>query len=356
MAFGNRDLAVDLGTANTLVFERGRGIVVSEPSVIAVDADRGEVYAVGDEAHRMIGRTPATISATRPLRHGVIADFEVTEQMLRYFLRKAHRSRWARQRVVMCVPSGVTDVETRAVEEACLSAGARQVALIEEPIAAAIGAGLDIGRPSGNMVVDVGGGTSEVAVLSLGEIVVESSLRLGGYDLDEALMAYVRREHGLAIGQPTAEEIKLAIGAAAPIEPALSAELRGRELVSGLPKTVSLDSEEARRALAEPVQAIIDAVRDTLDRTPPELASDILTSGILLAGGGALLHGLAARLHDETQMPTHVASSALTCVAEGAGQALEEFDVLARRHALRRSAGAGSRRAQRGRMRAGRHR
>ena len=348
---GQRDLAVDLGTANTLVYERGRGIIVSEPSVVAVDSERGDVYAVGAEAHRMIGRTPANISATRPLRHGVIADFEVTEQMLRYFLRKAHRSRWARQRVVMCVPSGVTDVETRAVEEACLSAGAREVALIEEPIAAAIGAGLDIAQPAGNMVVDIGGGTSEVAVLSMGEIVVEASLRLGGYDLDEALMAFVRKEHNLAIGQPTAEEVKLAIGAAGPLYPELTAELRGRELVSGLPKTVTLTSEEARAALAEPVQAIIDAVRDTLDRTPPELSSDILTSGILLAGGGALLHGLAQRLHEETQMPTYVADSALTCVAEGAGQALEEFEVIARRHAMRRNGHSRARRPRGGRVR-----
>ena len=345
---GQRDLAVDLGTANTLVFERGRGIIVSEPSVVAVDSERGDVYAVGAEAHRMIGRTPANIAATRPLRHGVIADFEVTEQMLRYFLRKAHRSRWARQRVVMCVPSGVTDVETRAVEEACLSAGAREVALIEEPIAAAIGAGLDIAQPAGNMVVDIGGGTSEVAVLSMGEIVVEASLRLGGYDLDEAIMAYVRREHNLAIGQPTAEEVKLAIGAAGPLESELTVELRGRELVSGLPKSVSLTSEECRWALAEPVESIIEAVRDTLDRTPPELSSDILSSGILLAGGGALLHGLTQRIHDETRMPTFVADSALTCVAEGAGQALEEFEVIARRHAMRRNGGARARSRRRG--------
>jgi rod shape-determining protein MreB and related proteins len=238
----------------------------------------------------------------------------------------------------MCVPSGVTDVETRAVEEACLSAGAREVALIEEPIAAAIGAGLDIAQPTGHMVVDIGGGTSEVAVLSMGEIVVESSLRLGGYDLDEAIMAFVRREHNLAIGQPTAEEVKLAIGAAGPVEPQLTVELRGRELVSGLPKTVVMTTDEARAALAEPVEAIVEAVRDTLDRTPPELSSDILSTGILLAGGGALLHGLEQRLHDETQMPTRVADSALTCVAEGAGQALEEFEVIARRHAMRRGA------------------
>ncbi len=339
MAFGNRDLAVDLGTANTLVFERGRGIVVSEPSVIAVDADRGEVYAVGDEAHRMIGRTPATISATRPLRHGVIADFEVTEQMLRYFLRKAQASRWSRPRVVMCVPSGVTEVETRAVEEACLSAGARQVALIEEPIAAAIGAGLEIAEPTGHMVVDIGGGTSEVAVISMGEIVVESSLRLAGYDLDEAIMAYVRRHANLAIGQPTAEEIKMVAGSAFPMPRTVEVEVRGRELLSGLPRTVMLDSDDIREALAEPVQTIVDAVRETLDQTPPELSSDILVHGILLAGGGALLHGLVERLEMETSMPTRVADSPLTCVAVGAGESLEEFEAIARRQALaRRSA------------------
>ena len=344
---GQRDLAVDLGTANTLVYERGRGIVVSEPSVVAMDSADGEVYAVGEEAYRMIGRTPANISATRPLRHGVIADFEVTEQMLRYFLRKAHRSRWTRQRVVMCVPSGVTDVETRAVEEACLSAGASQVALIEEPIAAAIGAGLDIAQPQGHMVVDIGGGTSEVAVLSMGEIVVEASLRIGGYDLDEAIMGFVRRVHGLAIGQPTAEELKLAIGSAGPLPTELFAQVRGRELVSGLPSEVRLTSEEARDALAEPVQAVVDAVRSTLDRTPPELASDILTNGILLAGGGAMLHGLADRIHEETQMPTYIADSALTCVAEGAGQALEEFEVIVRRQSLRRDGRPRARAARR---------
>jgi len=347
---GNRDLAIDLGTANTLVFERGRGIVVSEPSVVAVDSDRGDVYAVGDEAHRMIGRTPANISATRPLRHGVIADFEVTEQMLRYFLRKAQTSRWARPRVVMCVPSGVTGVETRAVEEACLSAGARQVALIEEPIAAAIGAGLPIAEPTGHMVVDIGGGTSEVAVISMGEIVVETSLRLAGYDLDEAIIAYVRRHHSLAIGQPTAEEIKITVGSAYPLENTLQAEIRGRELVSGLPRTVVLDSDEVRIALAEPVQQIVDAVRETLDQTPPELSSDILTTGILLAGGGALLQGLADRLEEETYMPTRVADSPLTCVAEGAGQSLEEFEAIARRQALSTHFA----RRSRGRMRSGR--
>ena len=265
----------------------------------------------------------------------MIADFEVTEQMLRYFLRKAQASRWSRPRVVMCVPSGVTEVETRAVEEACLSAGARQVALIEEPIAAAIGAGLDIAEPTGHMVVDIGGGTSEVAVISMGEIVVETSLRLAGYDLDEAIMAYVRRHANLAIGQPSAEEIKIQAGSAFPMPQTVEVEVRGRELLSGLPRTVMLDSDDIRAALAEPVQTIVDAVRETLDQTPPELSADILTHGILLAGGGALLHGLAERLRGDVDADP-VADSPLTCVAVGAGEALEEFEAIARRQALAR--------------------
>ena len=318
--------AVDLGTANTLVFERGRGIIVSEPSVVAVDSERGDVYAVGAEAHRMIGRTPATISATRPLRHGVIADFEVTEQMLRYFLRKAHRSRWARQRVVMCVPSGVTDVETRAVEEACLSAGAREVALIEEPIAAAIGAGLPIAEPSGSMVVDIGGGTSEVAVIALGGMIVSHSLRVGGYDFDDAIATHLKRVHGVVVGQQTAERLKLAIGSAMPLEQELEGEVRGREVASGLPKTIRLTSAELRVACAEPLRAIIEAVKGTLERTPPELAADISTRGILLAGGGALLREFDGLLHVETELPVRLAESPLTCVVVGAGQALEELD------------------------------
>src|SRR3954467_1454584 len=338
-SFGNRDIAVDLGTANTLVYVRGEGIVVSEPSVVAIDTATDAVHAVGEEAKQMIGRTPSSISATRPLRHGVIADFDVTEQMLRYFLRKAQASRWSRPRVVMCVPSGVTEVETRAVEEACLSAGARQVALIEEPVAAAIGAGLEIAEPTGHMVVDVGGGTSEVAVISMGEIVVETSLRLAGYDLDEAIMAFVRREHNMAIGQPSAEEIKMVAGSAYQMPQTVEVEVRGRELLSGLPRTVMLDSDEIRTALAEPVQTIVDAVRETLDQTPPELSADILTHGILLAGGGALLHGLAERVEPETPMPYRIADSPLTCVAVGAGESLEEFEAIARRAQLaRRSA------------------
>ena len=289
--FGGRDMAVDLGTANTLVYVRGRGIVLSEPSVVAIDSRTGEVHAVGIEAKRMLGRTPGTISAIRPLKDGVIADFDVTEEMLRHFIQKVHQNRWAHPRVVVCVPSGVTGVEKRAVEEACLSAGARQAYLIEEPMAAAIGAGLPVGEPTGNMVVDIGGGTSEVAVISLGGIVVSQSIRVGGDELDEAIINYVKKEYKLLIGQQTAEEVKLEIGSAYPLEEEVQAEIRGRDLVSGLPKTVVLTSEEVRAALEEPLVQIIDAIKETLDRTPPELASDIMDRGIMLAGGGSLLQG-----------------------------------------------------------------
>jgi rod shape-determining protein MreB len=332
MAFGMgaRDMAIDLGTANTLVYVRNAGIVASEPSVVAIDTHSGEVHAVGSEAKRMIGRTPATIKAIRPLRHGVIADFEVTEQMLRYFLRKVEQRRMGRPRLVMCAPSGVTEVEQRAIVDASLAAGARQVHLIEEPVAAAIGAGIAIEEPVGNMVVDVGGGTSEVAVISLGGIVISRSLRVGGYELDEAISAYVRRRHGLAIGERTAEDIKLEIGSAHPLPSELVMEIRGRELVSGLPRTVALTSEEVREALADPVQAIVDAVKETLEQTPPELAADIGERGIVLAGGSSLLQGFKERLRDETGMPVEHADSPLTCVCVGSGLALEEFDTIAR--------------------------
>jgi len=329
-AIGGRDIAVDLGTANTLVYVRGEGIVASEPSVVALDENTGDVHAVGHEAQRMIGRTPATISAVRPLRHGVIADFEVTEEMLRYFLRRAHQSRFAHPRVVMCAPSGITTVERNAVEEACLAAGARQVHLIEEPIAAAIGAGLDIGEPTGRLVVDVGGGTSEVAVISLGGMVVSRSLRVGGYELDEAISSYVRSVHNLAIGERSAEEIKLELGSAGPLASERRTELRGRDLVSGLPKSISLGSEDIRAAIAEPVNAIVEAVRETLEETPPELASDITQHGMLLAGGGSLLQGFAERLQGETHIVAHLAESPLTCVAIGSGRSLEEFEALER--------------------------
>src|SRR5215216_2964734 len=328
--YRRRDMAVDLGTANTVVFVRHEGIILFEPSVIAIDETTGQVQAVGDEARRMIGRTPATIHATRPLRHGVIADFEVTEQMLRRFLAKANGHRGIHRRVVLCVPSGITDVEERAVKEATLTAGAREADVIEEPMAGAIGAGLPVGEPSGNMVVDIGGGTTEVAVISLGGIVVSQSIRIGGDELDEAIINYVKREYKLMIGQQTAEEVKLEIGSAFPLGEEVQAEIRGRDLVSGLPKTIVLTSEEVRMALEEPLQAIIDAVKETLDRTPPELASDIMDRGIMLAGGGALLQGLDERLRDETQMPAHLAESPLTCVAVGSGRSLEEFEAIHR--------------------------
>src|SRR5450432_2123346 len=301
--FGGRDMAVDLGTANTLVYVRGRGIVLSEPSVVAIDTRTGEVHAVGIEAKRMLGRTPGNIQAIRPLKDGVIADFEVTEQMLRHFIQKVHQNRWAHPRVVVCVPSGVTGVEKRAVEEATLSAGARQAYLIEEPMAAAIGAGLPVSEPTGNMIVDIGGGTNEVAVISLGGIVVSQSIRVGGDELDEAIVNYVKREYKLLIGMQTSEEVKLEIGSAAPMKEELQAEIRGRDLVTGLPKTVVLSSQEVRLALDEPMQQIVDAIKSTLDKTPPELASDIMDRGIVLAGGGALLHNLDERIRHETEMP-----------------------------------------------------
>jgi rod shape-determining protein MreB and related proteins len=325
-------MAVDLGTANTLVYVRGRGIVLSEPSVVAIDQRTGEVHAVGVEAKRMLGRTPGTISAIRPLKDGVIADFDVTEQMLRHFIQKVHQNRWAHPRVVVCVPSGVTGVEKRAVEDATRAAGARDCQLIEEPMAAAIGAGLPVSEPTGNMIVDIGGGTTEVAVISLGGIVVSQSIRVGGDELDEAIVNYVKREYKLLIGMQTSEEVKLEIGSAAPMKEELQAEIRGRDLVTGLPKTVVLISQEVRLALDEPMQQIVDAIKSTLDKTPPELASDIMDRGIVLAGGGALLHKLDERIRHETEMPVHLAESPLTCVAVGSGRSLEEFEAIHRSH------------------------
>ncbi len=327
------DMAIDLGTANTVVYVRGRGIVLSEPSVVAIDQRTGEVHAVGADAQLMIGRTPATISADRPLRHGVIADFEVTEAMLRQFVGKVLQSRFSRPRLVMCAPSGVTDVERRAVEEASLSAGAREVHLIEESLAAAIGAGLEIAEPIGRMVVDVGGGTSEVAVISLGGIVVSRSLRVGGYDLDDAITNHIRLEHRMAIGSQSAEAIKLAVGSASKLEEELSTRIRGRDLLSGLPRELYLGSAEVRQAIEAPLADILAAIHDTLEETPPELAADIATQGIVLAGGGALLRGFAERIHRETGMPVRIADQPLTCVASGAGQSLEELDALGRRGA-----------------------
>jgi rod shape-determining protein MreB len=323
-------MAIDLGTANTLVYVGGRGIVVSEPSVVASDVDTGDVHAVGAEAQRMIGRTPANIAATRPLRHGVIADFDVTEAMLRYFIRRVLDRRLAHPRLIVCAPSGVTEVEKRAVEEASLAAGARRVHLIEEPIAAAIGAGIEIEEPVGRMVVDVGGGTSEMAVISMGGIVVMRSIRVGGYEMDDAIAHYLRNVHHLAIGSQTAERIKTTIGSVTPLDPEDVMEVRGRHLVTGLPTAVQLSSAEVRGAIAGPIREMVQAIRDTLEETPPELASDIARDGILLAGGGVLVRGFEDLVGKETGMPVFKAESPLTCVAYGSGQALAHLDALSR--------------------------
>ncbi|HUQ64408.1 MAG TPA: rod shape-determining protein [Acidimicrobiales bacterium] len=328
-AFLGRDMAVDLGTANTLVYLRGRGIVLNEPSVVAVSIKDNRPLAVGLEAKRMIGRTPGHIQAIRPLKDGVINNFEITEKMLRYFIHRVHHRRFAKPRMVICVPSGVTGVEKRAVQEAAEYAGARKTPfIIEEPMAAAIGAGLPVHEPTGNMVVDIGGGTTEVAVISLGGIVTSQSVRIGGDELDEAIIAYIKKEYSLALGERTSEEIKLALGSAYPLEEEMRAEIRGRDLVTGLPKTIVTTTEEIREAIEEPVSAIVDAVKTTLDKTPPELAADIMEQGIVLTGGGALLHGLNVRLSAETGMPIVIAKNPLHSVAIGAGQCLEEFNVL----------------------------
>src|SRR5919108_1626964 len=328
--YRRRDMAIDLGTANTVVYVKDEGIILFEPSVIAIDEITGQVQAVGDEARRMIGRTPATIRATRPLRHGVIADFDTTEQMLRRFLAKANGHRGTHRRVVLCVPSGITDVEERAVTEATLNAGAREAGMIEEPMAGAIGAGLPVGDPSGNMVVDIGGGTTEVAVISRGGIVVGRSIRVGGYEMDEAIVRDVRNRHRVLIGQEHAEEVKIEIGSAIELDGLPDTEVSGRDLVTGGLRRVSLTPEETREALGRPVGQIVDAVKETLETTPPELAADITNRGIVLVGGGSLLRGLDALMRAETRLPVYVADSPLTCVATGAGHSLEEMPVMRR--------------------------
>jgi rod shape-determining protein MreB and related proteins len=326
-----RDMAVDLGTANTLVYVRGRGVVLNEPSVVAVNTQNQQVLAVGAEAKRMIGRTPAHIQAVRPLKDGVIADFDITEKMLRYFIQKVHTRRFlAKPRVVVCVPSGITGVEQRAVEEATIAAGARAAYIIEEPMAAAIGAGMPIHEPIGSMVVDIGGGTTEVAVISMGGIVTATSVRVGGDELDEAIINYVKKEFSLVLGERTSEAIKVAIGSAYPMPDEMLAEIKGRDLVTGLPKTVHITAEEVRKAIEEPVNAVVDALKNTLDRCPPELAADLMDQGIILTGGGALLKGLDERLRHETGMPVRVAKDPLYCVVLGSGRCLEEFEALKR--------------------------
>jgi rod shape-determining protein MreB and related proteins len=328
--YRRRDMAVDLGTANTVVYVRHEGIILFEPSVIAIDETTGKVQAVGDEAKRMIGRTPAKIRATRPLRHGVMTDFDMTEQMLRGFLAKANGHRGIHRRVVLCVPSGITDVEERAVKEATLTAGAREADLIEEPMAGAIGAGLPVAEPSGNMIVDIGGGTTEVAVISLGGIVVSRSLRVGGYEMDDAIVRYVRDHRRVLIGQERAEAAKIEIGSAIETPELPDTDVSGRDLISGGLRRVRLTADEAREALQRPIGQIIGIVKETLEATPPELAADITNRGIVLVGGGSLLRGLDELMRVETQLPVYVADSALTCVATGAGHSLEELPVIRR--------------------------
>nr|WP_310739485.1 MULTISPECIES: rod shape-determining protein [unclassified Microbispora] len=329
MTFLGRDMAVDLGTANTLVYVRGRGIVLNEPSVVAINVTTGKIVAVGIEAKRMIGRTPGNIVAIRPLRDGVIADFDVTERMLRYFIQKIHKRRhFVRPRIIVAVPSGITAVEQRAVKEAGYQAGARRVYIIEEPMAAAIGAGLPVHEPTGNMVVDIGGGTTEVAIISMGGIVTSQSIRVGGDELDQAVIAFTKKEYSLMLGERTAEEVKIAVGSACVTGEDFHAEVRGRDLVSGLPKTVVISAEEIRRSIAEPVNAIVDAVKSTLDKCPPELSGDLMDRGIAVTGGGALLRGMVDRLREETGMPVHLAENALDSVALGSGRCVEDFEAL----------------------------
>ncbi len=327
----SNDIGIDLGTANTLVYVRDHGIVLREPSVVAVQSGTNKVLSVGDEAKRMLGRTPANIVAVRPLKDGVIADFEVTEAMLRHFIRKAHGRRMLfrpHPRVVIAVPSGITEVEKRAVKESAQRAGAREVHLIEEPMAAAIGCGLPVQEAAGNMIVDIGGGTTEVALISLAGIVFSRSVRVAGDELDEAIMQYMKRAYNLMIGERTAEEIKIKIGSAYPIEKETTMEVKGRDLVAGLPKTLTITSQEVREALLEPVSTIVESVRVTLERCPPELSADLVDRGIVLAGGGALLRGLDKLLSEETGLPVHVAEDPLSAVAEGTGRALQEIKFL----------------------------
>jgi len=329
MSFMGRDMAIDLGTANTLVYVRGRGIVLNEPSVVAINQDTGGILAVGLEAKKMIGRTPGNIVAIRPLKDGVISDFDTTERMLRYFIQKVHKRRhFAKPRLVVCVPSGITGVEQRAVKDAGYAAGARKVYIIEEPMAAAIGAGLPIHEPTGNMVVDIGGGTTEIAVISLGGIVTVQSIRVGGDELDQSIISWIKREYSLLLGERTAEEIKMAIGSAFPAMGEPDAEIRGRDLVTGLPKTILVTAEEIRKAVDEPVSRIVEAVKTTLDSCPPELSGDIMDRGIVLTGGGALLHGLDERLRHETGIAVNIAENPLNAVVMGTGRCIEEFEAL----------------------------
>ena len=329
MGLFSKDIGVDLGTANTLVYMKGKGIIMREPSVVAVDTKTDEVRYVGQEAKAVIGRTPGSIVAVRPLKDGVIADFDITANMLERFLKKAcGSSMFVRPTVVICIPSGVTEVERRAVREATLKAGARQVSVIEEPMAAAIGAGLPISEPTGSMIVDIGGGTAEIAVISLGGIVASRSVRMAGDMFDQAIIAFIKRKYNLLIGERTAEEIKIQIGSAFVLDPEMTIEIKGRNLVDGLPKNIVIHSEEVREALLECLDKIVDAIKETLERTPPELSADIIDHGITLSGGGALLRGLDKLIQSETGIDVHVAENPLDCVAMGAGAVLDHLDML----------------------------
>ena len=326
------DIGIDLGTANTLVYVKGQGVVLCEPSVVAIDKVTHAVLAVGEEAKRMLGRTPGNITAIRPMKDGVIADFDITESMLRYFIRKVHRkSRLVSPRVVIAVPSGITEVEKRAVKDSAERAGARNpVYLVEEPIAAAIGVGLPIHEPAGSMIIDIGGGTTEIAVISLSGIVFSKSIRIGGDEFDDAIISHLKKSYNLMIGERTAEEIKIRIGSAYPMQEETTLEVKGRDILAGLPKTVTITSEEVREALSEPLSAILEAVRIALERTPPELSADLIDRGLVLAGGGALLRGLDKLISEETGLPVHIADDPLTAIALGTGRYLSDFNLLKR--------------------------
>ncbi|MDP3731746.1 MAG: rod shape-determining protein [Candidatus Omnitrophota bacterium] len=325
----SNDMGIDLGTATTLVFVKGEGVVLCEPSVVAIERGTSNVLAVGEEAKRMLGRTPGNIVAIRPMKDGVIADFEITEAMLRYFIKKVHHRRvLVRPRIVIAIPSGITEVEKRAVKDSAERAGAREVFLIEEPIAAAIGVGLPIQEPIGNMVIDIGGGTTEIAVISLSGIVFSKSIRIGGDEMDEAIIEYLKKTYNLLVGERTAEEIKIKIGSSYPLEEEMTLEVKGRDLVAGLPKSVTITSEEIREALQEPLRAILEMTKISLERTPPELASDLIEHGIVMAGGGSLLRGIDKLISEETGLPVHIADDPLTAVVVGTGKVLNEIRYL----------------------------
>ena len=325
----SNDMGIDLGTATTLVFVKGEGVVLCEPSVVAIERGTSHVLAVGDEAKRMLGRTPGNIVAIRPMKDGVIADFEITEAMLRYFIKKVHHRRvLVRPRIIIAIPSGITEVEKRAVKDSAERAGAREVFLIEEPIAAAIGVGLPIQEPIGNMIIDIGGGTTEIAVISLAGTVFSKSIRIGGDEMDDAIIEYLKKTYNLMVGERTSEEIKIKIGSAYPLEEEMSLEVKGRDLIAGLPKTVTVTSEEIRESLQEPLRAILEVVKISLERTPPELAADLIEHGIVMAGGGSLLKGLDKLISEETGLPVHIADDPVTAVANGTGKVLNEIKYL----------------------------